>query len=165
MYIFGGFLLGVVVAISGTTAYAAVQSMVGKKVTGEMVVIVDGQTLADKGAVIEGKTNAPVRALAESLGVDLSVEGKNIYISTSKQEVSQNNEELLKEKERLEASIKSTESEIQKTKEKMENAKIPGTDKYEGEETWKGALKNLEDSRARKQVELDKINEALKQFE
>lgn len=165
MYIFGGFLLGVVVALSSTSAYAAVQSMIGKKVTGEMNVIVNGQALNDKGAVIEGTTNAPVRALANSLGVDLIVEGKNIYINTVESSNGQTKEELLKEKERIETSIKSTESEIEKTKDKMEQSKIPGTDKYEAEETWKGAIKNLEDSKARKLSELEKVTEALKTFE
>ncbi|GJM84291.1 hypothetical protein HMSSN139_67870 [Paenibacillus sp. HMSSN-139] len=81
-YIVGGFVLGIVVALAGSTAYAEVQSLIGKKVSGEMAVVVNGEQLKNKGAVIDGVTNAPVRSLTEALGVDLSVEGKTIYITS-----------------------------------------------------------------------------------
>lgn len=161
-YIVGGFVLGLVVALSANTAYGAVQGLVGKKVSGEMTVIVNGKKLQNKGAVIDGVTNAPVRPLTEALGVGLSVEGKTIYITTKD---SPEKEALQLKKSELEKSIQSTQQEIQKTKEKMEQAKIPGTDKYEGEETWKAAISELEASLTKKQSELDSINEALKQFE
>lgn len=161
-YIVGGFALGLVVALSANTAYGAVQSLVGKKVSGEMTVIVNGKQLQNKGAVIDGVTNAPVRSLTEALGVGLSVEGKTIYITTKD---NSEKEALLLKKAELEKSIQSTQQEIQKTKEKMEQAKIPGTDKYEAEETWRAAIKDLETSLSKKQSELENINETLKQIE
>lgn len=90
-YITGAFLLGVVVASSAGTVSAQVKSLIGKKVTGELSVVVNGQKLQDKGAVIDGKTNAPVRALADSLGAELKVEGNTIYISSDDTGVSQPN--------------------------------------------------------------------------
>jgi len=161
-YIVGGFVLGLVVTLSANTAYGAVQSLVGKKVSGEMTVIVNGKQLQNKGAVIDGVTNAPVRSLTEALGVGLSVEGKTIYITTQD---NSEKEALLLKKAELEKSIQSTQLEIQKTKEKMEQAKIPGTDKYEAEETWKAAISDLETSLTKKQSELDNIIETLNQFE
>ncbi|GJM84292.1 hypothetical protein HMSSN139_67880 [Paenibacillus sp. HMSSN-139] len=47
----------------------------------------------------------------------------------------------------------------------MEQAKIPGTEKYEAEETWRAAITDLETSLTKKQSELDNIVETLKQFE
>lgn len=84
------FLLGVVVTLSAGDVSAQVKSLIGKKVTGEYTVIVNGKTLEDKGAVIDGRTNAPVRALSDALGADIQVSGKTINITTS--EGSQSNE-------------------------------------------------------------------------
>ncbi|MNW44382.1 hypothetical protein D3C74_216160 [compost metagenome] len=92
-YIITAFILGVVVASSAGDVSAQVKSLIGKKVTGEMTVIVNDQKLLDKGAVIDGKTNAPVRALADSLGAELKVEGNTIYISSVESEANQLNEE------------------------------------------------------------------------
>lgn len=161
-YIVGGFILGITVALAGSTAYAEIQSLIGKKVSGEMTVVVNGTELQNRGAVIEGVTNAPVRSLTEALGVGLSVEGKTIYITSQD---SSEKEALLLKKAELEKSISSTQIEIQKTKDKMEQAKIPGSDKYEAEETWKAAITSLETSLSKKQADLDIVNEALKEFE
>ncbi|MMZ63384.1 hypothetical protein D1872_256340 [compost metagenome] len=92
-YIIIAFLLGVVVSSSSGVVSAQVKSLIGKKVTGEMTVFVNDQKLLEKGAVIDGKTNAPVRALADSLGVELKVEGNTIYISSVESGANQPNEE------------------------------------------------------------------------
>lgn len=84
----GAFLLGVVVTLSVGDVSAQVKSLIGKKVTGEYTVIVNGKTLEDKGAVIDGRTNAPVRALSDSLGADIQVSGKTIYVTSTQSEKS-----------------------------------------------------------------------------
>ncbi|MGV7643095.1 stalk domain-containing protein, partial [Mycobacterium kansasii] len=56
--------------------------MIGKKVTGEYTVVVNGEKLSDKGAIIDGRANVPVRALSESLGVDIKVDGKTIMVTS-----------------------------------------------------------------------------------
>lgn len=76
------FLLGVVVTLSAGDVSAQVKSLIGKKVTGEYTIVVDSKILEDKGAVIDGRTNAPVRALSDSLGADIQVNGKTIYVTT-----------------------------------------------------------------------------------
>ena len=81
-YLVCGIIVGVVAATAGSAFADQVKSLIGKKVTGEYVVVVDGKTLADKGAVIDGKTNVPVRGLTDALGVDLKVEGKKIIVTT-----------------------------------------------------------------------------------
>lgn len=81
-YIAGGILIGVVVSTAGAAFADTVKSMVGKKVTGEYTIVVDGKTLADKGAVIDSRANVPARALSEALGADVSVSGKTITITS-----------------------------------------------------------------------------------
>jgi hypothetical protein len=76
------FILGVIVASSAGTVAAKVQSLVGQKVTEELKVVINGKELADKGAVINGKTNAPVRAITDAIGGTLKLEGKTINITT-----------------------------------------------------------------------------------
>lgn len=84
-YLLGGIVIGALVATSGSAVAAQVKSMVGQKVTGEYKVIVNGKELQDKGAVIGGRTNAPVRAISDSIGAELKVDNntKTITIMTN----------------------------------------------------------------------------------
>jgi hypothetical protein len=89
MYLIGGVLVGFVLATS-TGAFAdAVSSMIGKKVTGEYTVIVNGTALSDKGAIIDSKANVPVRGIADALGANVAVSGKTITITQNKTEDAQ----------------------------------------------------------------------------
>lgn len=81
-YIAGSFLLGVMVAASAGTVSAKVKSLIGQKVTGEVSVVVNGNPLEDKGAVIDGKTTVPIRSLADALGADFKYKGGTIYIES-----------------------------------------------------------------------------------
>lgn len=82
-YLLSGIVIGAIVATSTSAVAAQVKSLIGQKVTGEYTVIVNGKELADKGAVIAGKTNAPVRDLADALGVELKVSEKKIIINNT----------------------------------------------------------------------------------
>lgn len=80
-YTVGGILIGFVLA-SSTGAFAdSISSLIGKKVTGEYTVIVNGEKIADKGAVIDGRANVPVRGISEALGADIKVTGKTIVVT------------------------------------------------------------------------------------
>lgn len=81
-YIAGGIIIGVVFSTTAGAFADTVKSMVGKKVTGEYTIVVDGKKLSDKGAVIDSKANVPARALSEALGADVSVSGKTITITS-----------------------------------------------------------------------------------
>ncbi|WP_418041135.1 stalk domain-containing protein [Paenibacillus xylanilyticus] len=85
-YIAGGILIGFVLSTSAGAFADSVKSLVGKKVSGEYTVIVDGQKLADKGAIIDGKANVPVRGISEALGADIKVSGKTITVTTASTE-------------------------------------------------------------------------------
>lgn len=81
-YIAGGIIIGVVFSTTAGAFADSVKSMLGKKVTGEYTIVVDGKKLSDKGAVIDSKANVPARALSEALGADVSVSGKTITITS-----------------------------------------------------------------------------------
>ncbi|WP_339309784.1 copper amine oxidase [Paenibacillus sp. FSL k6-2145] len=81
-YIAGGIIIGIVFSTSAGAFADQVKSLVGKKVTGEYTIIVDGKKLSDKGALIDSKANVPARALSEALGADVSVSGKIITITS-----------------------------------------------------------------------------------
>ncbi|WP_144866281.1 stalk domain-containing protein [Paenibacillus sp. FSL W7-1279] len=85
-YVLGGVVIGALIATSGNAIAAQVKSLVGQKVTGEYKVVVNGKELQDKGAVISGRTNAPVRAISESLGADLKVDNKTKTITITTNE-------------------------------------------------------------------------------
>lgn len=86
-YIAGGIIIGIVFSTSAGAFADAVKSMVGKKVTGEYTIVVDGKKLLEKGAVIDSKANVPARALSEALGADVTVSGKTITITSSSEEI------------------------------------------------------------------------------
>lgn len=156
--LFGAFILGVVMASNAGTVAAKVNSLIGKKVTAELSVVVNGKELADKGAVVEGRTNAPVRAIAEAIGGEVVLEGNKVTITTSKttsSSTSDSKEDLLAKKEKLEAIINSLDADLKKAQDMHNQEATPGTD-------W--AINSYEKGIADKQQELDKINEALKQF-
>ncbi|WP_153979246.1 stalk domain-containing protein [Paenibacillus xylanilyticus] len=81
-YIAGGILIGFVLSTSAGAFADSVKSLVGKKVSGEYTVIVNGQKLPDKGAIIDGKANVPVRGISEALGADIKVSGKTITVTS-----------------------------------------------------------------------------------
>lgn len=82
-----GFLAGALFVLS-SSAFADTISLIGKKVTGEYKVVVDGNALVDKGAIIDNRTNVPVRGLSEALGANVSVDNttKTIYVTSESQE-------------------------------------------------------------------------------
>jgi len=88
VYLVSGVVIGALVATAGNAFADQLKSLVGKKVTGEYTVVVNGKELSDKGAVIDGRTNVPVRGVSQALGADIRVEGKKILVTSSKQEVS-----------------------------------------------------------------------------
>lgn len=88
-YLLSGILIGVLIVTSGSAVAAQVKSLVGKKVTGEYVVMVNDKTLEDMGAVIDGRANVPVRGISEALGADIKVEGKTIIVTTGISEMIQ----------------------------------------------------------------------------
>jgi len=173
LYIAAAFFLGVVVASSAGTVSAQVKSLIGEKVTGEYTVIVNGKELQDKGAVISGKTNVPLRSLTDALGVGIQVSGKTINVTS---EATSNTDkvvlvdgkyytkyDLLNKKKSLEDSLSTLEE--TKKKEQAEVDSIVANGTLSDENVWKLMLESTLKTIDTKTVELEKVNEALKTFE
>lgn len=157
VYVFCGFIVGVVFMASGEAFATQIKSLIGQKVSGELNVIINGEKLQEKGAVINGRTNAPVRAISDAIGGELKLDKDTVYITTSQsgQDTSEK-DELLTKKKRIEDSITELTAERDDMEQKYNENPNPG---YEG--ALKSYVKILED----KEEELEKINEALKAFE
>nr|WP_154957422.1 stalk domain-containing protein [Paenibacillus xylanexedens] len=82
VYIAGGIIIGVVFSTTAGAFADSVKSVIGKKVTGEYTIVVNGNNLSEKGAVIDSRANVPARAISEALGADVQVSGKTISITT-----------------------------------------------------------------------------------
>ncbi|MGZ0043392.1 2,' 3'-cyclic nucleotide 2'-phosphodiesterase [Paenibacillus ottowii] len=81
-YLLSGILIGAVVATTGNAFADQVKSLIGEKVAGEYTVKVNGNSLAENAIVVDGKAHVPLRAVSDSLGAGIKVDGKTIQIDT-----------------------------------------------------------------------------------
>ncbi|MDK8182125.1 hypothetical protein [Paenibacillus sp. UMB4589-SE434] len=72
-----------IILIAGSAAYAAGESLVGKKVTRTVEVIVNGQKTNAEAVVIDGVTYAPVRAVGEITGSTVKYEGGVVTLNNT----------------------------------------------------------------------------------
>ncbi|MBE7901058.1 2,' 3'-cyclic nucleotide 2'-phosphodiesterase [Paenibacillus polymyxa] len=93
-YLLSGVLIGAVVATAGSSFADQVKSLVGEKVAGEYAVKVNGNSLVENAIVVDGKAHVPLRAVTDSLGVNLKVDGKTIQIESSNTSSKQTNVEV-----------------------------------------------------------------------
>ncbi|MCV9947793.1 2,' 3'-cyclic nucleotide 2'-phosphodiesterase [Paenibacillus sp. BT-177] len=82
-YLLIGLLIGVVFATTGNAFADQIKSMVGQTVAGEYSVKVNGNSLSENAIVVDGKAHVPLRAVTDSLGASLKVDGKTIQIESS----------------------------------------------------------------------------------
>ncbi|WP_189028829.1 hypothetical protein [Paenibacillus albidus] len=75
-----GFIAGALLMVSAQ-ALGSSSSLVGKKIQAEYTLTVYGKKLADSAIVIDGKSYAPVRAIGELAGYNVSVAGRNISLN------------------------------------------------------------------------------------
>ncbi|MBW7475956.1 hypothetical protein K0T92_14515 [Paenibacillus oenotherae] len=74
-----GFLVGLLAA-SAMPAYGAVQSLIGKKVGGELSISYNGEQIG-KGIIVDGRSYLPVRDTANALGLNLNVGKEGVQLS------------------------------------------------------------------------------------
>ena len=77
-----GLLIGFLLAIP-TYAIAEQTSMIGKTIESEYPVIIDGKELEVPAIVVDGRSFAPVRAIGEAVGLDVSFENQTITLTSS----------------------------------------------------------------------------------
>ncbi|WP_238650292.1 hypothetical protein [Paenibacillus piscarius] len=80
-----GVIAGAILMV-GAQALGASSSLVGKAIQAEYTVKVYGKKLADPAIVIDGKSYAPVRAIGELAGFNVSVKGKTISLDDKVQQ-------------------------------------------------------------------------------
>lgn len=79
-YLFSGALIGAAVMLT-TSAYGAdIAALVGKKVQGETDIVVEGVPV-EKAIIIDGKSYAPVRSVAELGGFNVEFKDKKVILS------------------------------------------------------------------------------------
>lgn len=83
--IVAGFVAGVLFAI-GATSFADGVSLVGKKIQSEVTVTAKGEQLPDKAIVVDGKSYAPVRAVAQAAGMEVEFGKGGIVLTETAQE-------------------------------------------------------------------------------
>ncbi|MNM39096.1 hypothetical protein D3C81_498650 [compost metagenome] len=137
------FVSGVIVGallFGGVTAFADdVKSLVGLKVQAETTIAMGDQTLT--GIIVDGKTYAPVRAIGESAGYSVTIDGKKVNLKAgeklSSEELKQKqkqaridglNKGIAAGKER----VKQYESYVAQAKDKLDKA-TTDTDKKEAQ--------------------------------
>ncbi|WP_025721581.1 stalk domain-containing protein [Paenibacillus sp. 1-18] len=81
-YLLGGVLIGAVITTTGSAFADQIKSLVGQTVAGEYTVKVNGSSLAENAIIVDGKAHVPLRAVSDSLGAGLKVDGKTIQITT-----------------------------------------------------------------------------------
>lgn len=83
--VFLGIIIGFCLSFSITAYAQEIQSMIGKLVSGQFPVIVDGETLVNPAIVVEGTSYLPVRSFGEKMGykVIFDTEGK-VLLETMK---------------------------------------------------------------------------------
>lgn len=72
--------------LTSVSVFADSTSLVGKKVQGLFAVEQNGSKIAD-AVIIDGVAYAPVRAVSQAAGVQLTVEGKKIIMKESESDI------------------------------------------------------------------------------
>ena len=108
------YLIGVIIGsilLFGAQTFA--DSLIGKKVDGVVKVTVDGSELETAAVVIEGVSYAPLRAVAESLQLEVEYSDGVVILSRQDKEDS-NLQEQIKDEIRREIEAVEKEKEIEK---------------------------------------------------
>lgn len=118
-----GIVVGMLISV-GTTALADEISNVGKRIEVEVPVVLNGEELPVKAIAFEGTSYLPVRAVGESLGLEVEYKDGVIYLlgGTVQNVVDEVKrvlriEEIEKEIARYEEAIKNLENQIEMTRE------------------------------------------------
>lgn len=78
------FISFIVVALlaTSTSVFADTISSIGRKITAEYIVKLDGKQLPVKAVAFEGASYAPVRVISEALGLDVDFKNNEVLLTT-----------------------------------------------------------------------------------
>ncbi|QSF42643.1 hypothetical protein [Paenibacillus tianjinensis] len=126
------FFVGVIVGVlifASASAFADSVGIIGKKVTGIYTVVQGGKSIAEAG-IINGSAYAPVRAVSQAAGVELTVEGKKIIMSENENtsvtpksalllNLNSQRDQIVREIAKREAGIQNIQSDVIPTHEQL----------------------------------------------
>ncbi|MMZ57994.1 hypothetical protein D1872_199490 [compost metagenome] len=144
-YLLSGILIGAVVATTGNAFADQVKSLIGEKVAGEYTVKVNGSSLTENAIVVDGKAHVPLRAVSDSLGAGIKVDGKTIQIDTQASAKS-----LVETKNTSQQESENNQIYTQNIKARIASIK---SDKS----FWENSLKGAEDSLAKNNKRIDEL--------
>lgn len=142
-YLLSGILIGAVVATAGNAFADQVKSLIGEKVAGEYNVKVNGSSLTENAIVVDGKAHVPLRAVSDSLGAGIKVDGKTIQIDTQS-----NVKSSIETKDTSNKTV--VDSQIEKNKEVIESIK-----RYKS--FYEGQLRDIEDSQIKYNKRIEEL--------
>jgi hypothetical protein len=187
LVLLSGMLIGTIIATAGSAFADQIKSMIGQTVAGEYTVKVNGSSLSENAIVVDGKAHVPLRAVTDSLGASLKVDGKTIQIESPDNSSSkQSDDEVLstsdkyqgwpaskleERKSELEKFVTDTEKDkedLQKTLEKYSKFRVEYSGNQKMMDTLdsktKGtqeALQAVEVDLAKYKTKLEEINKAI----
>ncbi|MGW8439976.1 2,' 3'-cyclic nucleotide 2'-phosphodiesterase [Paenibacillus sp. S33] len=147
-YILSGVLIGAVVATAGNAFADQIKSMVGQKVAGEYSVKVNGNSLTENAIVVDGKAHVPLRAVSDSLGAGIKVDGKTIQIDTQTSSESSVETKETKQNSQL-------DSENKQIYTQNIEARIASIKSYKS--FWENSLNSAEDSQVKYNKRIDEL--------
>lgn len=132
-----GIVVGMLISV-GTTALADEISNVGKKIEVEVPVVLNGEELPVKAIAFEGTSYLPVRAVGESLGLEVDYKDGVIYLAGGTvQNVAEEVKRLLRIEE-IEKEIAQYEEAIKNLKDQIEMTR----EMYSGSDYWEEVAEN-----------------------
>ncbi|MGF6352491.1 putative RNase H-like nuclease (RuvC/YqgF family) [Paenibacillus sp. 4624] len=187
--VMGGVVIGVSISFSGDIS-AATSKLLGVKVGKVMTVSLDNKNIGD-APVIGGTSYVPVRTAANELGLEVSVEGNEIKLSTPEEEpvvstpINEGTDEINKEEltvqiSNLNVEIRNLEDVLSKKEtilrrinsdteylKKMEESKARGSDFYSDAliETTKEGIANSKKTLSDAEAVLPKLQAKLTELE
>jgi len=91
-----GFLFGVLLTFA-SSVYADEATKIGKKITAEYPVLLDGVELPVTAVAFEGTSYAPIRVLAEVLGLKVDFQDNKVLLTSAGEEMKQSETEIIEE--------------------------------------------------------------------
>lgn len=157
-----GLIVGAVLMLP-VAAFGEEISKIGKRITAEFPVFLDGEELPVKAVALEGTSYAPVRVIAESLGLQVEFVDRQVILSTQKDgdevvEEKTRADEIREEISKLETAIKNLEEFISDLESK--DVGMSEEHKQSLRKSTHDKIKEHEDKIAELQKELDDLEAA-----
>ena len=119
------FIAGIMLAVSTSVVYAEVSSLIGKRVDGQIPLIINGVASANPAVTIEGVSYIPLRAAGQLFGYDVAwIDGEVVMEQSQVNKADQPTAEELAEIARVEQERLNQEAMEQNAQAKTSNSEV-----------------------------------------